>query len=159
METILRQLEEIQNRKIQGELTLTMIQKILGEPFSLRNFQRFTLFKEQKYQRNTVLWYPTFELVCICWLPGQASSIHSHGVTSGGMRVVQGSVFEENYSNAHEKPLNRVIHEVGRCGWVTPNTLHRVGNASNSPAVTIHLYSPPFQTAAVPQTLPKVVAA
>jgi predicted metal-dependent enzyme (double-stranded beta helix superfamily) len=149
METILRQLNLIQSKLNPGELTLLEIKDILGKVPSIKDFEKFTTFKTEKYQRNSVLSFSSFELVCICWLPGQASSIHSHGVTSGGMRVVSGKIFEEEYETPQGKVERKRIHQVGDCGWVTPNTLHRVGNASDVPAVTIHLYSPPFKTVAV----------
>src|SRR5262245_10777756 len=54
-------------------------------------------FSEARYARNQILLTEHFELVVICWHPGQASSIHDHGRSNCLYVVAQGQMQEEMF--------------------------------------------------------------
>ncbi|MHC4453004.1 MAG: cysteine dioxygenase, partial [Planctomycetota bacterium] len=55
----------------------------------------FVQFNEARYARNVVFANEHFELVYICWRPGQASAIHDHGESWCLYLVVDGEFEEE----------------------------------------------------------------
>ena len=45
-----------------------------------KDWREFALFCPHKYARNLVEFNDNFELIILCWLPGQESPIHNHSV-------------------------------------------------------------------------------
>jgi rhodanese-related sulfurtransferase/mannose-6-phosphate isomerase-like protein (cupin superfamily) len=74
----------------------------------------------------------------ISWLPGQSTGFHDHGGSSGALVVATG-VLEEHRPGERA----RVIHP-GNPLVFGPDYAHDVRNASVTPAVSIHAYSPPL---------------
>lgn len=44
------------------------------------DWKEFALFCPLKYSRNLIEINENFELIILCWLPGQESPIHNHSV-------------------------------------------------------------------------------
>jgi predicted metal-dependent enzyme (double-stranded beta helix superfamily) len=77
------------------------------------------------------------------WLPGQTTGWHDHAGTSGVLVVARGEL-EERVS-----VLNGVFTQVrhipeGASRRMGRRVVHNLANASLSPAVSIHVYSPPL---------------
>jgi cysteine dioxygenase len=115
----------------------------------------------QHYTRNLIDKTSLYELIAICWEVGQASSVHNHRDQNCWMAVPTGRLLVENY---------RVIQEdiaAGRCVIkateivemnaaqpcaVDPDEpVHRVYNPRefNQRAISVHVYSRPFDTCVV----------
>jgi cysteine dioxygenase len=115
----------------------------------------------QHYTRNLIDKTPLYELIAICWEVGQGSSVHNHRDQNCWMSVPIGRLLVENY---------RVVHqslEDGKCKLETADTVemnpacpcavnplepvHRVYNPRefNQRAVSLHVYSRPFDTCVV----------
>ncbi|HST11405.1 MAG TPA: cysteine dioxygenase family protein [Terriglobales bacterium] len=115
----------------------------------------------QHYTRNLIDKTPLYELIAICWEVGQASSVHNHRDQNCWMAVPIGRLLVENF---------RVIFQQmdeGRCELETADTVemnparpcavdplepvHRVLNPRefNQRAVSLHVYSRPFDTCVV----------
>lgn len=140
MEQIVAKLKQVEH-----EIDLNFIYELLTAQSTLKDFRQYVRFDEEKYQRNVILKTNFYELVCVCWLPGQFSSIHSHGTSFGAMRILEGQVTEDLYLTPDNPVYQRRIYTPSDCSKVTPETLHSVGNTSDKPASSLHLYSPPFQ--------------
>jgi cysteine dioxygenase len=115
----------------------------------------------QHYTRNLIDKTPLYELIAICWEVGQASSVHNHRDQNCWMAVPVGRLLVENYRVVFEK-----IDE-GKCELRTADTVemnptrpcavdplepvHRVLNPRefNQRAVSLHVYSRPFDTCVV----------
>jgi cysteine dioxygenase len=91
----------------------------------------------------------------LCWNPGRESPIHNHPCNGCWLKVLQGSIKETRYvenddvSGDGNGPLRCISdhdHEVGQIAFIEDSMgYHKVGNPSNvEPAVTLHLYCPPF---------------
>jgi len=134
----------------------------------LQLFRRLDLKKEdwiqfakfepsQKYTRNLVSSDgKTYTLLLLCWNPDKASPIHDHPCDGCWMKVCEGSVTEARYSkdsrnNTDEQQLvctqDATFYE-GAIAYIADWLgYHKIGNPSKSqPAVTLHLYSPPFDS-------------
>jgi cysteine dioxygenase len=59
-----------------------LIQKTMGDYIEAghSDWREFALFCPIKYSRNLIEFNENFELIILCWLPGQESPIHNHSV-------------------------------------------------------------------------------
>jgi predicted metal-dependent enzyme (double-stranded beta helix superfamily) len=96
---------------------------------------------------------PDCSLQVFVWPPGSATRIHDHS-SWGAFCCVVGSVLEERYERADDGSLPDYarLKKQWRLKWsredgistVLPyeRGIHRVGNTSEEPAVSVHLYGP-----------------
>lgn len=83
-----------------------------------------------------------YEAWLLGWAPGQHVGMHDHGDAAGAFFVVHGSLREI----VPERRRSIVDLRTGQTGVVSHGQLHDVGNASDGPALSIHVYSPPLTT-------------
>ena len=57
----------------------------------------YVLWSRERYTRNLIYRDSWFELLALCWLPGQRTPIHSHNGQLGWLTVVQGELCCCNY--------------------------------------------------------------
>jgi cysteine dioxygenase len=121
----------------------------------------YLTWDRQHYTRNLIDKTPLYELIAICWEVGQGSSVHNHRDQNCWMAVPLGRLLVENYRLISQKL------EEGTCSLATADTLemnpthpcavdplepvHRVYNPRefNQRAVSLHVYSRPFDTCVV----------
>jgi cysteine dioxygenase len=128
------------------------------EPDSLTPYLNWD---RQHYTRNLIDRTPCYELMAICWEVGQASSVHNHREQNCWMAVPMGRLQVENFHLVHQdlengrsqlEPLNTVEMNVSHPCAVDPaNPVHRVVNPRefNQRAISLHIYSRPFDTCVV----------
>lgn len=110
----------------------------------------FRRFKPGSYQRNRVHLNEHFELVVLCWEPGQSSSIHDHGRSNCLYLILDGSMEEDRFElDADGEPQKTGSKVYGRGGiTLAPGHLiHRINNNTDARLVTLHIYSPPLDEA------------
>lgn len=122
-------------------------------------YERFSHFDtSRKYTRNLISTdAQTYTLLLLCWNPNCSSPIHDHPCNGCWMRVCEGTVAEARYveNTATDKlELSRYekFEEGGNDVAFIADSLgyHKVENPSRDvPAVTMHLYSPPFEACKV----------
>jgi len=115
----------------------------------------------QHYTRNLIDRTPLYELMAICWEVGQASSVHNHKDQNCWMAVPIGRLQVENFHLVHQdleggrcklEPLNIVEMNIAQPCAVDPgDPVHRVVNPKefNQRAVSLHVYSRPFDSCVV----------
>jgi cysteine dioxygenase len=121
----------------------------------------YLLFDRQHYTRNLIDRTPLYELMSICWEVGQASSVHNHRDQNCWMAVPIGRLAVQNYRTLFQD----IDH--GQCKLETAELLemnsdqpcavdplepvHRVLNLAEfgQRAVSLHIYSRPFDTCVV----------
>jgi cysteine dioxygenase len=115
----------------------------------------------QHYTRNLIDRTPLYELMAICWDVGQASSVHNHKDQNCWMAVPMGRLQVENFHLVHQdlqggrcklEPLNTVEMNISEPCAVDPSDpVHRVVNPRefNQRAVSLHVYSRPFDSCVV----------
>src|SRR4051812_23502409 len=132
----------------------------------------FTILREGAYTRNLIYRDPLFEVMAICWAPGQKTTIHTHNGQLGWMTVAQGDVAVHNYKylacdtpenqnvvgmdclgGAHHIELDRV--NTVRCAETSQvycvdklHSIHQIENDDKSPqgVVSLHVYSLPIDS-------------
>ncbi len=115
----------------------------------------------QHYTRNLIDRTPLYELMAICWEVGQASSVHNHRDQNCWMAVPIGRLQVENFhligqdverGTCRLEPLNTIEMNIARPCAVDPaDPVHRVVNPRefNQRAVSLHVYSRPFDSCVV----------
>ena len=113
------------------------------------------------YTRNLIDRTSLYELMAICWEVGQASSVHNHRDQNCWMAAPIGRLLVENYhlvdqdlkaGRSRLEPTNTVEMNVEQPCAVDPaDPVHRVVNPREfkQRAVSLHIYSKPFDTCVV----------
>jgi mannose-6-phosphate isomerase-like protein (cupin superfamily) len=78
----------------------------------------------------------------ICWSEDQDTGFHDHDVSGAAISVISGHVREDRLALAGP-PRSRIAGP-GTTLTVPPVAIHRVLHTGDTPAVTIHAYSPPL---------------
>lgn len=125
-------------------------------------WKKYAKFDRYRYTRNLVdEGNGRFNLMVLCWGEGHGSAIHDHANAHCIMKILQGELCETRYawpSNNNEMKESEELQELKRntlglneiCYINDSLGLHRVENPSTvNPAVSLHLYSPPFSSCSV----------
>jgi len=122
---------------------------------------QYLTWDRQHYTRNLIDKTSLYELVAICWEVGQASSVHNHRDQNCWMAVPIGKLLVQNYrvvSQSLEQgtcqlaPADTVeMNPAQPCAVDPLEPVHRVFNPRefNQRAVSLHVYSRPFDTCVV----------
>ena len=141
---------------------IEQVRTILAEiPVEEASLAPYLTWDRQHYTRNLIDKTPLYELIAICWDIGQCSSVHNHRDQNCWMAAPVGKLLVENFH------LKFQDIEAGKCNLVASNTVelsaaspcavdpqepvHRVVNPreANQRAVSLHVYSRPFDTCVV----------
>ena len=145
MEAFLDGINDILSRGFATQDIHSYLQRTLIEPDSL---QRYIFFRPERYTRNLVFKNEFFELLVICWNIGHRAPVHGHEGERCWSRVEQGSLLLCNYREFSENPL--VVRQIGepyrgdRGHLDGPADIHSVANPTTVRAVSLHLYSHPY---------------
>jgi cysteine dioxygenase len=140
------------------EEILSLLRRMPVEEASLAPY---LCWDRQHYTRNLIDKTDLYELVAVCWEVGQSSSVHNHRDQNCWMAAPVGRLEVENFRVAFQDL------EAGKCRLLASNTValtaanpcavdplepvHRVVNPREAQqrAVTLHVYSRPFDTCVV----------
>lgn len=117
--------------------------------FDEQEFDNYAFWNESHYTRNCIARNAEYELVLLCWEPGQKTPNHCHNGQECWVKVITGDFEEEMYS------LNEAT---GRVSYTETKTLsqhevtsvddhtvfHTLQNTSRFRAMTLHLYMKPI---------------
>ena len=130
-------------------------------PVSPDSLTPYLTWDRQHYTRNLIDRTPLYELLAICWEVGQASSVHNHRDQNCWMAAPIGRLQVENFRVVHQdlragrcqlEPLNTIeMNAAHPCAVDPAEPVHRVVNSRefNQRAVSLHVYSRPFDTCVV----------
>ena len=130
-------------------------------PVSEDSLAPFLHWDTQHYTRNLVDKTPFYELIAICWEPGQVSSVHNHQGQNCWMAAPVGKLLIQNYRTVFEdlasgkcklEPTDTVEMTISQPCAVNPaEPVHRVFNPRelNARAVSLHVYSHPIDSCVV----------
>lgn len=132
-----------------------------AHPVNAETLSPYLLWDRQHYTRNLIDKTELYELIAICWDVGQVSSIHNHRDQNCWMVAPIGKLMVQNYhvvfqdeelgkckieaTDIVEMSLNRPVS-------VDPlEPVHKVYNPAefNQRAVSLHVYSRPFDSCVV----------
>ena len=134
---------------------------IKTHPIEPQTLKPYLLFSRASYTRNLIFKNETFELLAICWEVGQASRIHNHRGQQCWMMVPMGKLKNQNYRVvARDAKAMSCRLQPSTESLITPTSplevdqrepVHQVLNLAewNERAVSLHIYSRPFNTCEV----------
>jgi cysteine dioxygenase len=137
---------------------LSFLQRASVQPETLSSYLNWD---RQHYTRNLIDKTPLYELIAICWEVGQVSSVHNHREQNCWMAVPVGRLLVENFHLASQDlehgvckltPTDTVeMNPAHPCAVNPSDPVHRVVNAKQfgERAVSLHIYSRPFDTCVV----------
>ncbi len=130
-------------------------------PVDPATLDRYLVWDRQHYTRNLIDHTDLYDLMAICWDVGQSSSIHNHKGQNCWMSVPQGRLVVQNYRVISES-LDEHCCEIVPTDTVEMNARHPVGvnpehpvhsvanpRHFNQQAVSLHIYSRPFDSCIV----------
>jgi cysteine dioxygenase len=142
--------------------TTEQVRTLLAKmPVDEASLAPYLSWSRQHYTRNLIDKNVLYELIAICWEVGQGSSVHNHRDQNCWMAAPVGKLLVENFNVGFQDI------EAGKCQLIASNTVeltaenpcavdprepvHRVLNPreANQRAVTLHVYSRPFDTCVV----------
>jgi cysteine dioxygenase len=130
-------------------------------PVAPETLDAYLTWDRQHYTRNLIDKTHLYELVAICWEVGQSSSVHNHrdqncwmAVPIGRLRVENFRVITQNLDDGtcQLEPTDALeMNPAHPCAVNPLEPVHRVVNASdfNQRAVSLHVYSRPFDSCVV----------
>lgn len=138
-----------------------IVQFLEHTPVATETLTPYLTWDRQHYTRNLIDKTPLYELMAICWEIGQNSSVHNHRDQNCWMAVPMGRLLVENYrvvTQDIEKGCCQLqsaetleMNSVHPCAVDPLEPVHRVYNPRefNQRAVSLHVYSRPFDTCVV----------
>lgn len=132
-----------------------------ASPVDEASLEPYLTWNRQHYTRNLIDKTELYELIAICWEVGQASSVHNHKDQNCWMAAPIGKLVVENFRLGFQdiaagqcrlEASNRVeLTAENPCAVDPREPVHRVVNPreANQRAVSLHVYSRPFDTCVV----------
>src|SRR6266436_3119189 len=132
------------------EFTLEAVQDyILQHAVRPETLEKYLFYSKGNYTRNLIFKNDVFECMTICWEVGQFSRIHNH--RGQNFRVDER---DAQCGTCHIVPTDTYDMDAGHPAYVNPlQPVHQVLNLTefNQRAVSIHVYSKPFDTCEIYQ--------
>lgn len=143
------------------QTTERVLHFLAENPVAPESLAPYVLWDRQHYTRNLIDKTPLYELIAICWEVGQASSVHNHRDQNCWMAVPIGRLQVENFHLVSqdlqkgrcqlEPAATLEMNPLHPCAVDPGDPVHRVVNARdfNQRAVSLHVYSRPFDSCVV----------
>jgi cysteine dioxygenase len=134
----------------------TVYDYLKSHPVDEHSLTQYLFFSKKHYTRNLIFKDDLFELVAVCWEVGQASQIHNHHNQNCWMTIPIGKLRVRNFRVLEQKqaagycrlePTDAFdIHKHMPAEVDPAEPVHQVLNLaeSNQRAVSLHIYSRPF---------------
>ena len=111
-------------------------------------FEAFENWESDEYTRNSIYRSEKFELILLCWNPGDKTPIHSHDGQKCWVYQVRGKIEEERYEkDASGNPNlthNQTLDEGALTYMDDQMGYHVLANRSSLKASTLHIYMYPI---------------
>jgi len=106
-------------------------------------------WNSEHYTRTCINRNEDFELLVICYGPGQRTSIHDYDSQMAWVHPVIGEVVEERFTFTPEQGLQRerefLLNSGSGDSILHGNAIHRFANLGPERAVTLNLYAKPMR--------------
>jgi len=117
--------------------------KSLLDSKEIINWRKFIKFHPSHHNRIKLLQNDVFEILLITWLPGQHTCLHSHPKNGCLLKVLHGKLFELRVDSNGCYSTN-FVDANSNCSYMHDKYgQHIVSNIYKTPAISLHIYSPP----------------
>jgi cysteine dioxygenase len=128
--------------------TLKNLEKRLLElNIDLENLSKYLGYTDDEYQRNVVKKTENYELVLICWKPGQKTPIHDHKGSDCAFLILEGVSTESIYRKQDGGLMKTEVRKYvpGQVCAADEPDIHKISNDEDINLVNLHLYTPPLK--------------
>ena len=117
--------------------------------FGLIDFKPYESWSKDRYTRNCIYKDDQFEILLLCWRPGQQTSIHGHDGEDCWVYMIEGEITEVFYTLDVDNYLRKV-----RSHQILPNQLtfmndklgyHKLSSSNHFSSVSLHVYAKPIE--------------
>jgi cysteine dioxygenase len=154
VEEIVETLREVPPARFQPGEVCTRLRGLLLDS---RTLEPYLHFAARRYTRNLIYRDDIFELVALCWDPETQSPIHNHAGQLCWLSIQQGALRLENFTSLDGPGPGDGIRLVPNGGIARApegvldlqqgdNAIHRVSNPFETRAVSVHVYSRPYDS-------------
>ena len=143
LRNIIQWLDSIDRRPGLSELE----SKLSSQEFEINALRDCIGSTDDGYQRNVIKRTQHYEIVAICWRPGQLTPIHDHKGSDCAFLILEGVSTERIFEIDQ---LGKAVHTSTRhyspgeiCAAEEPD-IHQVVNEQEFELVNLHIYTPPL---------------
>ncbi len=116
-------------------------------------FESCCSWSSESYTRNCVIENEDFELILLCWQPGQLTPIHDHGGEECWVKIIEGEFKETVYKEDDAGILEMVKTTESKANDITYMIdfmgFHSLENLSEKKSLSLHLYAKPIRSCQV----------
>jgi cysteine dioxygenase len=127
---------------------------LADSPVDVDSVSKYCFWSRDFYTRNLIYKDQRFEMMAVCWEPGQASRVHNHADQRCWMTVPMGRLKGQNFAideYDESKGFCRLratdSFELSDCLTAKvelEEPIHQILNQTDERAMSIHVYSKPF---------------
>lgn len=143
LRNIIQWLDSINRRPGLSELE----SQLSSQEFEINALKTCIGSTDDGYQRNVIKRTQNYEIVAICWKPGQLTPIHDHRGSDCAFLILEGVSTERIFEiDQHGKAVHvstRLYSPGEICAAEEPD-IHQVVNEQESELVNLHVYTPPL---------------
>ncbi len=118
----------------------------------LDEFLPYAQWSDDHYTRNCIVREKDFELILLCWEPGQSTAIHCHGGEECWVYIIDGHIEESHYQFLDDKLIveDKVTLTTGDKSFMSDDLgYHRLDNNASRRSMSLHLYMEPIDVCTV----------
>ena len=132
--------------KSHDESNLSIMTRIEIDP---SEYEKYFTWHSEHYTRNCLAKCEGFELLLICFEPGQYSKVHNYNARDVWVHPIMGKIKEERFRKTPGirglEQLSNVTLDAREYSFVCENIgIHRYTNLHNGRSATLNLYSKPI---------------
>ena len=127
----------------------------------LQDIIPYAFWSSEHYTRNCIIREPEYELILLCWEPGQETPIHCHGGEECWVYIMDGQIEETHFQFDEGQLKLESLSKLnsGEKSFMTDDIgYHMLVNNTKNRAMSLHLYMETIDTCTVyDQTLNEFV--
>ncbi len=143
LEELIEWLDSIDGRPTLSELD----RRLAGIKVNLNELYNHIGYSDTGYQRNVLKKCEHYELVTVCWKPGQHTPIHDHIGSDCAFVILEGTCTETQYelnSDGFATKTGQRIFAPGEVCAADEPDIHQVSNGESGNLINLHVYTPPL---------------
>ena len=104
----------------------------------------YMYWDKESYTRNCIVRTEQYELILLCWEPGQETPIHCHGGEECWVKILKGTIKEKRYRDDEDSEelikQGTVVQEAPGLSYMNDEMgFHSLHNQSEGRALSLHL--------------------
>ncbi len=115
----------------------------------IEQLKPYSYWNSKFYARNCIERTEHFELILLCWEPGQSTPVHCHGGEECWVYVMDGKLTETHFQYDNNELITESAEMLGKGGksfMCDDLGYHKLENTNGQRSMSLHLYMDPIDT-------------